>query len=63
MIQTKSRIRSLWSSLVTLIMPVSVWAQIPMHSHDESQRLLYEVVDISKGFRNSSSTSHYCPAD
>jgi len=47
------------SILFLSFMLVSALAQIPMHSADESQRLLNEVVDISKDFRNFSNT-YYC---
>src|SRR5512136_2113490 len=46
----------LWLSLFVLILSMPVRAQIPMHSLDESQRLLNEVVDVSKDFRNFSNT-------
>ena len=40
-------------------MSICVLAQVPIHSPDENQRLLNEVVDISKDFRNFSNT-YYC---
>ncbi len=45
-----------WSPLVVLMLSVPARAQIPMHSLDENQRLLNEVVDVSKDFRNFSNT-------
>jgi alpha-D-xyloside xylohydrolase len=51
--------RSLWllcASFVILILSLLAWAQIPNQSLEESQRLLNEVVDVSKDFRNFSNT-------
>jgi alpha-D-xyloside xylohydrolase len=56
MIRKTNRIRFLEASVGVLVMSASAWAQIPMHSLDESQRLLNEVVDVSKDFRNFSNT-------
>jgi alpha-D-xyloside xylohydrolase len=56
MIQERSRLWFLWSSVVILVMSVSARAQIPMQSLDENQRLLNEVIDVSKDFRNFSNT-------
>jgi alpha-D-xyloside xylohydrolase len=56
MTQIRSRVRFVWSSVAILALSMPAWAQIPMHSADESQRLLNEVVDVSKDFRNFSNT-------
>jgi alpha-D-xyloside xylohydrolase len=57
--QKNNRIWFVVFSVVILVLSVSVRAQIPMHSADENQRLLNEVIDISKDFRNFSNT-YYC---
>ena len=49
----------LTSFFIILFMLISAFSQIPMHSPDETQRLLNEVVDISKDFRNFSNI-YYC---
>ncbi len=41
------------------LMVMSATAQVPLHSPDEGQRLLNEVVDISRDFRSFSNT-YYC---
>src|SRR4030042_1935419 len=56
MVQKRSRIEFVWSFVVVLALSVPARAQIPMHSHDENQRLLNEVVDVSKDFCNFSNT-------
>jgi alpha-D-xyloside xylohydrolase len=56
MIHKADRTRFLGFSAAALVLSASAWAQIPMHSADESQRLLNEVVDVSKDFRNFSNT-------
>jgi len=43
-------------SLVVLVLSTSARAQIPVQALDENQRLLNEVVDVSKDFRNFSNT-------
>ncbi len=43
-------------SFIILSISVSALAQVPIQSSDENQRLLNEVVDISKDFRNFSNT-------
>ncbi len=56
MIQSRRHLWQLWSPLILVSLSVPLPAQIPMHSLDEGQRLLNEVVDVSKDFRNFSNT-------
>ncbi len=56
MIPERRQLWFLWSALAALTLSAPLGAQIPMHSPDESQRLLNEVVDVSKDFRNFSNT-------
>ena len=52
--------RSNWGAIcLSLVLSAAAAAQIPMHSPEESQRLLNEVVDISRDFRNFTDT-YYC---
>jgi alpha-D-xyloside xylohydrolase len=59
MVQEKICNLFLLSCLSFLIISVPARAQIPIHSHDGSERLLNEVVDISGDFRNFTNT-YYC---
>lgn len=55
--RTNSGAQRLWASV--LVLSATLWAQIPVNSQDDNQRLLNEVVDISPNFRNFSNT-YYC---
>jgi alpha-D-xyloside xylohydrolase len=59
MVRIQCFIGLLGSFLFGLILPVSTQAQVPVYSPDENQRLLNEIVDISKDFRSFTNT-YYC---
>ena len=59
MMQKEIHLGNLGAVLLGLVLSAAAAAQIPLHSPDENQRLLNEVVDISGDFRNFTNT-YYC---